>query len=72
MSLDRCLMLLLRQFHLEHIQGLAEASATLTAGGRDGEREALRSGGRSLEGKEWQAASDRYNESWSDTSENSL
>lgn len=42
MGLDRYLMLLFRQFHLEHIQSLAEALMTLTAGGCDGEREAER------------------------------
>lgn len=35
-SLDRYLMLLLRQFHLEHIQSLAEALTT--AGGCEGDR----------------------------------
>lgn len=37
LNLDRYLMLLLRQFHLEHIQSLAEALTTVIAGGHEGE-----------------------------------
>ena len=39
LNLDRYLMLLLRQFHLEHVQSLAEALTTVIAGGREEERE---------------------------------
>lgn len=38
-NLDRYLMLLLRQFHLEHIQSLAGALMTLTAGGCEAKRD---------------------------------
>lgn len=52
MCLDRYLMLLLRQFHLEHIQSLAEALMTLTAGGCEGERETERHSGNDRESEE--------------------
>lgn len=65
-SLDRYLMLLLWQFHLEHIQSLAEASMTLAAGACEAERdgETLRSNRESEEESDRQPLIGKWKGGW--------
>ena len=64
LNLDRYLMLLLRQFHLEHVQSLAEALTTVIAGRREEERERERHSGVTEKGSDW------LNERWWDGHKN--